>query len=1178
MFKKIFKFLLIIVVWLLIGIVLIGGAFLLGYPGEYGVYILAGLLVLWYGFKLARLIYRRQQAARRVKSLVKVEADESEQAGQRRWLGLLRQRSALESSFHHLLQTLNMTELSRRGDPLYVLPWVALIGDTAPQTSEFIRGARLAKPTIDLSGLTDTATGIEWHLNNQSLLISTPAEFVYGDPASSDSRWLELLGLLARHRRAEPLNATVITFQTQLLLNANTEQLVDHAHKVRRLIEDSIQITRKKVPVYVMVTGLEELDGVPDWLAGLSDDTLRQAVGLLNEDNELAEDLSQAALEKLADQIRSMNLQTIHHAPLSPDLMRLPSRLKGLSASLVTLVSTLFQDNPYQRTPALRGLYFAATTYRREHAVSAFTRDVFEHIVPMERARIEPVKINRPSQRLREHRRTLIGAGSAGMALFVLTALYVNDRQALNNLRDSHVQMEASAEVNTQSAIEASLTLRRQDLTLIRELEERRWLPWLPFNAEQPIIERMQSSFATKVQQDLILPIDDAFTDTLEADFFSTSFDPGNRAMLDSVGSYTGILVRRINLLNAYLEGAGEAELRAMPMPYDATEVQLISSSLLDSINNLYLQSLLWRDRSEGDDSELGAITTQRDDMVATLERILAHSGGSLTWIINWLNGNSNYPGYDLADQWQAGSRSMQTDIRVEGAYTLDGKEAIESYLVELQQASPDSEAISKMLPRFFREYRIAYLNAWETYALEYQQGLTTLQSSEDYLLYINNLNTGRNQYFNALDLVYTQTAPLVEEFDEDNAQGEELPDWLLMVDYYNDMISLSPDEGTDNAARNKTLTRLALRALGTTGPLGKALSQSGKKGLKTQKKLDKASGGPTPSERLLRLEEAADLLGQYRKALADFVFNAERRSVSYSIVRSQFENANNPGGGSGSLAEAKGILRELQALVGKPNRENQAFWTLFEGPVELIEAYVTQEAACHFNDKYRNEFLAELEIVPAFRRSDYTYGPEGVLWRFMDNEAAPFVERRLGAGYVKVSAGDRQLPLNPEFLRYTSQALEQRNASPDASVLVETRPTETNLDAIYGVSETRLQLQCPAGASVLVNRNFANSETFNWTKECADTRLQLSIGAVELEKIYSGPDGFPRFLDEFRSGSRRFVPEDFPQHEQQLREYGLSSVRVQYNLSGYQELLRRFDVRPSRPPANAAACWNGGS
>jgi type VI secretion system protein ImpL len=1174
-FKKILKFLLIVIIWLLIGVALVGGCILLDYPGEYGLYIFLGLLLVWYGVKLIRKLYRRHQAAQRVKQLINVEAPEAENDDSERVFGLWRRRTELETSFRGLLQTLNMTELSRRGDPLYVLPWIAVIGDAEPASSELIQGARLPAPTIDVKRPDDNSTGIDWHLYNQSLLISTPAEFMHGGPAISDSRWLELLTLLVRHRGVEPLNGLVVTLPARVLLEGDTENLMDRAQKARRLIEDSVQVLGVQVPVYVMVTGLEEMEGVSQWLERLDDDALRQAVGQINEQGSGAEELAVTAVEALASQIRMMNLAAVRGSQLPPDLMRLPVRVRDMTHSLKTFMATLFQDNPYQKTPPLRGLYFACMTQRREHPVSAFTYDVFGRIVPADRARVQPVAVQQRQTLWRERRRTLAWTGAAGLALFVLSALYLNDYGKLENLRESQVQLRATSDPGVSGALEKSLRTRQQDLELIRTLQDTRWLPWLPFGGEQAFIDRMQSRFSMKVQEELIAPIDEAFLNTLTTDFFNVAFNPDDKGLLDAVGAYTGILVRRINLLNAYMSGASADELRAMPMPYDAGEVQAVSRELLGTINELYLQSLLWRDRSAGDDEDIAAVRAQRDEMVATLDRILGHSGDSLAWVIDWLNGNPNYEGYDLADQWDSGSRSMERQVRVAGAYTLAGKDAIESYLDELQRASPDSEALGDMLPGFFRVYRRQYLNAWETFATEYQLGLTRLANADDYLLYINSLSTGRNQYFNALDLVYSQTAPFIDQL---NNEGEDLPDWLFMLDYYNDMASLSPDEGTDTSARDRTLAKLALKTVGTAGPLGKALAKSGKKGLKTKKKLDKAGGGPSKSERMLRLEQAAGLLGDYRDALNDFVFNAERRSVSYTAMRNRFQNADNPGGGSGSLAKAHGVLRELQALVGKPNRDNRAFWTLFAGPVELIEAYALQEASCQFNEEYRNDFLAAIEGVPEYRKPGYTYGPDGILWTFMDNAAAPFVTQKLGAGYVRVSAGDLRLPINSELLRYATRALDQRNARSEVAVEIKTKPTQTNLDALYGVSESRLQLQCPAGSKLLVNRNFANSEVFTWNDQCADTRLRLAIGAIEVEKTYTGPTGFPRFLDDFRSGSKRFTPADFPRHEQQLREYGVTFIDVQYNLSGHQAILRLLDTRPDDPPARASACWNQGS
>jgi len=1173
-FKKILKFLLIVFIWLLIGVALIGGSLLLGYSGEFGIYIFLALLVVWYGVKMIRALYRRQQAKRRVAQLVKVEKAPVDEDAYDRRFGIWRRRTPLETHFRGLLNTLGMSELSRHGDPLYVLPWVGVIGEAGNSSLKHLIGtSRLSAPSIDVSETEDTDTGIDWHLYNRSLLISTPADFVKGDVGASDPRWLELLGLLVRHRREEPLNGLILSVPAASILSGDTEALIERAQKIRRLIEDSVQLLSVQVPVYVLVSGLEALSGVDQWLDSLDEDILPQAVGQLSGDGQdTAEELASDAVDALATKIRLMNLQTIRDEALSPKMMRLPVRVREMTHALQIFVGSLFEDNPYQKTPLLRGIYFSAMTRRRDHDLSAFTFDLFSQIVPADRSRVTRVITRTPASVWRDRGRTLAPAAAAALALFFLSALYLNDRSDLEQIREAHIQSMAALDPSLSGTVEIALNARQQELALIETLEGRRWAPWLLPGSEPDFVGRMKAQFATSVQQDLIEPIDEAFVRSLENDFFNTEFSPKNVQMLDAVGAYTGILVRRINLLNSYINGASPDELRAMPLPYDAGEVQVVRSNMLADINGLFVQSLLWRGLSVDGAGDVSEVVAQRDRMVDSLDRILGHSGGSLQWIVQWLNNNPNYSGFAVSDFWEAGSRGMTADFSVPGAFTLAGKEAIESYIGELRQASPDSSRLDTLISRFFGSYQRQYLNSWEKFALQFQHGLETLATADEYLIYINNLSTGRDQYFSAINLVYSQINPVIEDI---NQQDGELDDWLLMLDYYNDMVSLSPDEGVDNSARDKTLAKLALRTVGTAGPLGKILAKQGKKGLKTKKKLDKAGGGPSTSERALRLEEAAGLLDEYRTAMNDFVFNAERQSVAYGLMRDRFQNADNPGGGSGALASAHKAIRKIQALTGKPNPSNEAFWTLFTGPIELIEQYALQEAACYFNEQYRNNFLAELEAVPEYRKPAFTYGPEGVLWQFMDNTAEPFVSRRLGAGYVRAGAGDLRLPVTSDLLRYATRAQDQRNPLDRMPVELRTRPTQTNLDALYGVSETRLTLQCPGGSTTLRNRNFENEEVFTWSTQCTDTTLRLSIGGIELEKIYSGPAGFPTFLDDFRSGSKRFTPADFPRYEKQLRAYGVTYIDPQYILRGHEEILRLLDRRPGEPPQTAATCWN---
>ena len=1171
MFKKILKFLLIVLVWLLLAVLLIAGASFLGYPGEFGLYVFLALFFLWYGVKLGRKLYHRYRAKKRVRQLVNVEAPAEEGDAVERRFGLLRRPSELENGVRQLVRTLGQTELSTRGDPLYVLPWFTLLGNTTPDLATIIERTRLQGPTID-PDREDRETGVNWHLYNQGVLLSTPERFADGDVPSTDPQWLELLDVLVRYRSVEPLNGLVVAIPVTEILSDDTEALLDRALKLRRLIEDCVQVLGVQVPIYVLVTGLEELSGIDQWLGQLSDDGLRQAIGRINERDETPETLVVAAVESLARRVRQMNLEAVSEGELDPELMRLPVRVRDMTHSLGNFVTTLFQANPYQKTPEFRGLYFAATASRRGHAVSAFTRDLFTHILPTDRARVTPVAEHQRRTASRERSRMVLGAGVAGLLLAALGGLYLHDRDNLQDMLEAHQQLRPESDAADGQALDVPVRSLLHDQELINALDRRRWAPWLSAMGELEFTEIMKGRFVDRVHQELVQPIDSEFRARLEADFFSQPFTISDARMLDAVGTYIGILVRRINLLNAQLEGTGGSALRDRPMPYDVGEVPDGTGGMLNEINDLYVQSLIWREAGaeSGSDREPSVIRGRRDQMVATLERILAHSNGSLEWVIDWVNDNPNYSGYRLSEFWDGGSRQIEGEVVVGGAFTLDGKDAIESFIEEMQLAVPDADTLQSAIPDLFDTYESRYLAAWKRFAAEFNNGMSRLSGRDEYLGYINNLDTGRNQYFSTLDLVYEQVVPFIE-------QGEDLGDWLLMLDYYNDMVSLQPDENADTSGRDKILTKLALKTVGTAGPLGKAIAKRGKKGMKTKRKLDKTGGGPSVSERMLRLEDAAALLEDYRGAIGDFVFNAEVRSVSFDNMGQRFTNPDNPGAGAGALGQAHGVMRELQALVGKPQAGNEAFWNLLLGPLTLIEEFALEEAACHFNDQYRNNFLASLESVPTYRQDRFAYGDGGALWRFIDEVASPFIRQEYGAGYVRVRAGDRVFPVTPVFLEYSTKAREQRQADDSFEVRLETRPTQTNLDALYQVEETRLSLQCPEQSSTLVNRNFPNANTFEWNELCGDTNLRLRVGGIELEKVYSGPNGFPNFLDEFRSGRKRFVPGDFPRHSEQLREFGVTYIDAQYDMQGNRELLRLYDTRPGDAPARAATCWSSG-
>jgi type VI secretion system protein ImpL len=188
----------------------------------------------------------------------------------------------------------------------------------------------------------------------------------------------------------------------------------------------------------------------------------------------------------------------------------------------------------------------------------------------------------------------------------------------------------------------------------------------------------------------------------------------------------------------------------------------------------------------------------------------------------------------------------------------------------------------------------------------------------------------------------------------------------------------------------------------------------------------------------------------------------------------------------------------------------------------------------------------------------------------------APFVTKRLGAGYVAKNIEREKYPLTSPFLEFAARAEDARKAKRDFyPVSINALPTSTNLDAKYTVSKTELELLCSDGPTLLVNKNFPNSQQFKWQESCGDVKLSINVGRFVLEKRYSGELAFPDFLSDFRTGQKRFAASDFPESTEKLREAGISYIDIKYTMSGQDLLLDALDSKQLDIPRYISGCWN---
>jgi len=1146
--KKFLKFLLIVLVWLAIAAACGVGALLLGYSLAAGLWTAGALFALWCLYLGVRKLLRKWRAKRRTERLVNVEEPGDGPGGAESDMG-----TPIQDRFRAVLRFLRKSDLRRKGDPLYVLPWYLLLGRPDSGKTAVLHQARLPMPSLDQSSFNTGGRSCDWWLYHQAIVMDTPGEYFEKEKPGPSTEWRRLLQSLVRYRPREPINGVVVAVSVKRLQEADLEQLFEEGQQNRRRVDELMERVGVRVPVFILVTESDRIEGFTDWVATLSWEGRLQAMGHGGGEEGDPREVATAAVGAIGERVKDLIMPALHRGEASSALVRFPTRLQELGRPLGSFMDGLFQADIYQESPFLRGVYFAGPEEEgpgeEVTSTGAFSHKFFTEVLPGERG---AARVLASAQRSRGRYRR---AWAATMTLVAATGFigmgisYYTHKASLEDM-----QRQYSGEFVRSGTLAERVGVLVKMRQMARDLKQETsgtWIPWYSVVGPAPTVGKLENIFRARFQSELLAPVDKHYLGRVKA---ITSKDKGDPSDL-LLG-----LVFRLNLINARLHGMGESGLQDLPDPFDGSHLYFpkgLSPDRVGQFNSLYRTRLAWiRDR----DTLLG----ERDRLQKVLVRLLQKSSGDLAWVTSWANRMLPDQGVGLKDFWQ-GSGQAPPGVGVPPAFTLAGRQRIQGFLAQLRRVAPDSAQIRQLVKDFQETYRKRYLASWKAFAKDFEQGEKTLRTREEWLYSLQNLAGPRNKYFQLLDRMDRELDPVLGKVSP--------PPWAHLVAYYQEVNTFAPAQEGKSGGNSKVLSKLGLKLMKKLG--AKKLAKTGKKSLKTKKKLDKG-GSEGPSERVQALKKAGKLLDGYRKAMKDIVVNANVRSVSLKEMKGYFQSPHGAGAGKGPLSQARGAVRDMEQLVGLPNRGNKAFWQVYTGPVALAKRFMKREASCVLQDRWEDQFLASLQGVPQYKLPKMIYGDGGELWKFVDGNLKPFVKKKYRAGYVPVQAGGLKMPFNQAFLAFLSRGWDTSRTKRDAyQVKLQALPTDANEGASYPPGKTTVSLQCPTKTQRLVNYNYPTQATFKWHPDCGTTLLAMRINDLRVEHRYKGPKGFLEFLRAFRSGSHRFTPSDFPEHRRELEDMGIRYLQVRFRLKGHKAVLASQKKVTLDPPRTIIGCWS---
>lgn len=270
-------------------------------------------------------------------------------------------RNHWEESVVHLKQS----ELKRQGNPLKVVPWFLMLGESRVGKTTAVKNALVSSPLtrIDAQAQARGTKNCDWWYCDQAVILDTAGRYsVPLDGNRDQEEWKVLLELLGRQRH-RPVKGVVVCISADQLLQCKDVVLGHKGRLIRQRLNHLMELLGNRFPVYLLVTKMDLVHGFSDFFAHFTSSQIESAMGWAN--SQPAHDWKMVMDEtffSLTERLRRLRLILAHRVDLRlcPGAVLFPSEFGSLEQGLQNFAAGVFGFDRYLESPFLRGIYFSS--------------------------------------------------------------------------------------------------------------------------------------------------------------------------------------------------------------------------------------------------------------------------------------------------------------------------------------------------------------------------------------------------------------------------------------------------------------------------------------------------------------------------------------------------------------------------------------------------------------------------------------------------------------------------------------------------------------------------------------------------------------------------------------------------------------------------------------------------
>lgn len=1157
MLMRIIKILLIILLLACLGALAVWLCIWKGWPLWVAAVITAAVVGIWTGI----LFLKKHLLRSRERKFVQRVLEHDNEAIGKVPVSERHQLTELQTHWKESVKRLQDSQLRRRGNPLYVLPWYVVLGETGTGKTSAIRNAGLISPMTEVSragGIAGTRN-CDWWFFEEAVILDTAGRYTIPVEEAPDlEEWKKFLTLLSKYRRKEPLNGAIIAMAADKLLAGDPKVLREQGQTIRQRLHEIMRVMGAKFPVYLMVTKMDLVHGFTEFSRGIPSDSLSQAMGFNNRKKRIYwKDVVEEAMSSICEKLGRLRFAVVNHSGVrAPGAINLLNEFNRLKPGLDAFLGAMFEENPYQETPLLRGVYFSSA--RREGVPKSslleitglepgkqdaghpedgfFLKDFFGKILPRDRNLYSPIREfihwRRLTRSLGLLSWLLIGFAFCGLLTF---SFYLN-AESIRGFKDDFFDPPRL----TSDRAKDLMTIDRMRIEILEM--ERKDPPWffpaLGLRHSRVAVEKLKRHYARLFREGFLAPVDRKLYEHIQEVTLATP----EEEFVD----YLGYVVARITIVKEQLSGkklTHAEEFKKITASLMQTQVpgMQLAPEIASQFADAYYACLSW-------DPEKGNTEENLSNLRGALVQLLEKKGGDLRWLVEkWV---PNVPDVRLSDFWTTqdpGERAGR--VRLPGAYTAAGRKHIHDFITLIEAALGDGNARSlfdKRLDEFWSWYSEQFFAAWLKFMEGFHDGLNRLDTGSGWQRMAVLMTTPNNPYFRLLQKAADEISAL--------NTAKAAPPWSAFVTRVEEIRELAKAEKEKSKGSSFTAT------------------------LKEKEEKIKAGVHLGPKDAVREQDEKllqAKAWNEYMDTMEKINVGVSSRKECYDMFSGSFSFMDaNPETDQGPFSVAFSSYTKLKdVLAGKQFPE---VWDLLLGPLDFVMVYALEETACFLQSQWEEQVLGVLQSTDSEKASRVLFNKtDGAVWKFLDSTAKPFVGRNESGYYARQDFRKNTIPFKPEFFNFLNRGSEGSiNSEPSYTIAIETVPLDVNDEAKVDPFACLLEVNCADASVTLENLNFPNSTTVTWVPEkCGDVNLTILLPQMTLRKKYSGKMGFPQFLQEFRDGTRIFSPEDFPDQADGLKNMGISWIKVSYRIKGGDPVIRLLNRVPTQVPSSIVAC-----